>query len=739
MHEAATRFNIVVPQQVGWRVGVHSSCVCNELQALHNRHLVDRGHHFQAQRWTRAYRNFSKIYLSDIKAQPIKIQEVLAGYSGSKKRMYYRAMKDYFDVGLCGSDRHVKMFIKPDKIPAGKIKDPRAIQYRSPKFNLVFSSFIKPIEHALYSGLVGGASNTRFIAKCLNPVERAELLLRKAAAFDRPRFWLLDHERFDSCVRVEHLKSTHHAYRRIVGRHLALHWCCQAQLLNKGFTKGGIRYRVRGTRMSGDADTALGNSLVNAVVLFAWVEGRKFDMLLDGDDSIVILEDGDVPPFDVFEQLGFTTKIASTLDIRQAEFCQSRLINTVPPRFVRAPMRVLSHSAGTVDNHGMRYWKTWVGSVGMCELVCNKGVPVLQEFGRQLSEVSWRYQYDEHMQQRMGSLPRTRTCQRVTDRARLDFYVAWGIAPDEQRALEALDFTADMMRYTVTKGTARILKYPTTWRSVLPQELREYGSTVSSIWRSGTRFRTLPPCPSECCWTTGEQRLELLHPGPPGPHQTPACRNPLDPPGPPPAHAPTPPPAPGRGATRKAPGQRDGATRARTNDNGPGDYNGRDRHHPPRHGDVRRGRESGHAQRAHLQSAQRQPPADEGDGLDLPAVQDQVRQHRVRNRLIGSDGWVHCLRRGTRPRADRGQAGRHPEAEARPNGAGVEVGHDQPREPDRQLPIHVRGRRDAGRRGVHAVPRPLLRHGGPRLLQGQLRDRAGLPAPLGRGPPAHPP
>nr|QNM37815.1 hypothetical protein [Thrips tabaci associated tombus-like virus 1] len=348
--------------------------------------------------------------------------------------------------GLQPNHKIVNMFVKPDRLSEEGVaeKAPRAIQFRHPCFNLVFSKYTKPMEHEFYPKLTyGNLSGTRAVAKGLNNYERAELVLDKASYFDDPAYLLIDHSKFDSTINVDHLKSTHRKYNSCF--HSAqLRKLLEAQLKCTGYTKSGIKYATRGTRMSGDADTGLGNTIVNLDCLwgFLYESGiNKYDMLLDGDDSIVIVERADLVKLrpDMFGKLGFDTKLDIVTDIADVEFCQCKIIFAERPVFSRDPMRVLSH----VQSMRTRPCKweqvqEWMAGVGACEVACNAGVPVLQVFGEFFKtpkavkvDEDFKHRWDLHR----GIQPTV-----ISNEARVSFARAWGIDIHTQLLMELEGF-----------------------------------------------------------------------------------------------------------------------------------------------------------------------------------------------------------------------------------------------------------------------------------------------------------
>lgn len=331
---------LVNPPIDGYRIATHRGCSCNELIALHNRHLIDRElREYDKEYMLSQFRKVSRSWKFNVEKMPM--HEIVKGYTGGKRRMYYRAMLD-LKFGLRPTDSHISMFVKPDKYPESDIQDkaPRAIQYRHPRYNLSLAVFLKPFEHHFYE--LEGSDGLRVITKGMNHTELARLFLEKISLYEDPVFIECDHSKFDSTINVHHLKFEHSVYNRTFkSSHLRL--LLRKQLFNKGYSRNGLKYYVKGTRMSGDYNTGLGNSLLNRAVLESWLTVPA-SIMLDGDDSVIILERRDVKHLDFshFAKCGFTTEIALRYEMNKVEYCRRRLVLCDPPMFVRNPLRMNS-------------------------------------------------------------------------------------------------------------------------------------------------------------------------------------------------------------------------------------------------------------------------------------------------------------------------------------------------------------------------------------------------------------
>lgn len=508
-HATTTKLHVLQSHGFNYSIGIHANCPCNELVSLHNRHLVDRTMiPFDAGLWKRVTRATLKFYPKGL--VPVTYEDIIADYTGGKKRLYTNARHVLLTEGLQPKHFVVKMFVKPDRYPLDTIenKAPRAIQYRSPEFNLVMGKYIKAYEHELYDKLtMDVVSQTRIIAKGLNNYDRADLFLRKVDCFRDPRYLLLDHSQFDSTINVEHLKSTHRRYQRAF-RSRTLQRCLKAQLKNTGYTKCGIKYRTKGTRMSGDPDTACGNSVVNAECLRAFlVESGvvKFDFLLDGDDSVVIVEASDIHLLDMtlFGRLGFQTKCEIVKDLDEVEFCQCKIILANRPLFSRNPARALSHSAVSRQCYPNHHWKHWLAAVGSCEMASNLGVPILQEYGRQLKSLSSKYLVDIDMRYRWELYDREKAPEVVTEDARLSYCLAWGVPPEIQRLMERHNYTSTTYWCPLRSRVFRRIDIKTA-SNVLQFMAR-------NTWVLRNKYQSIPESSSGCWWRSSPTRRQCLN------------------------------------------------------------------------------------------------------------------------------------------------------------------------------------------------------------------------------------
>lgn len=442
---------------------VHHDCIHNQVIAVHNRVCgkvplpTSEGLASMRVAAAKVVRLLPKTVPEDYYVMPMR-------YGGAKRTRYLNATDDVMAFAVVKGDSTIKMFVKTERLQPDQAKpnpDPRAIQFRNAKYCVELGRFLKPIEEHLYalSGVGAGVPPTRAIAKGLNQVERAELLVEKISHFDDPVVLSLDASRFDQHVDQSALRIEHSVY-------LACCWdewfakLLSWQLNNVCFTSRGMKYKVKGKRMSGDMNTALGNCLLMIIMMMAFLAWcKKWDVLDDGDDALLIVERRDLARVvggakKGFLEFGHELKVENVATVlERIVFCQSQMIEFSPGRykFVRNPWKVMSCALTGVKYFGQVGARAkLLYSIGLCELILALGVPVLQEFGLAILrncgvERGLELPPDGSLMSRVRREMRTlgmRTLERVDPQvvlpcARASFEVAFGMSPERQIEVEA--------------------------------------------------------------------------------------------------------------------------------------------------------------------------------------------------------------------------------------------------------------------------------------------------------------
>lgn len=420
-------------------VVTHADCTCNEERALRGRHLVDTGARVGS---LCSVKDVLRSLASDLRLSNNgreSAQHYIENYSGDKRKLLQEARISLEGKAICPADAAVRMFLKDDKYGATDYKEPRCIQYRSKRFHLYVGRFLHPIEKQVMEATEGGV---RFCAKSRNSLERASDLLEMWESYADPVAVLLDHSKFDAHITTEHLKVEHEFYHQ-VNPDPRLKKVLKWQIRNKGYTKNGTSYTVEGTRMSGDVNTGLGNSVLNYGMLRAWlmVCGVRGHIYVDGDDSVVVMSASDEHKlkYEFWVQMGMETKHDMAYEFEHVEFCQCRPVYIAEQRcwrMVRNPVRLVTRAPWTTKKYNDKGYDRLTRTIGWCELAANGGVPVLQAYASWLmgqgSGRIMKHEVRAHLRDRVEhvslSKPGTAT--------RLSFFNAWGISPQQQIRIE---------------------------------------------------------------------------------------------------------------------------------------------------------------------------------------------------------------------------------------------------------------------------------------------------------------
>lgn len=328
--------------------------------------------------------------VSDLKSIKIKAGltpylSVIKHYRGAKRRIYEQAYRDLMAEGLHEKDSEVKAFVKVEKWTE-QDKSPRMIQARDPKYVLALAHYLKNFEEEFYQSKHEGF---RFVTKGLNRKQIADLFIEQVDSFKDPVCIMLDHSKFDSSVSLTMLRWEHKQYLRALPSRTLRNLLKKQERNICSVGKYGLRYTIKGTRMSGDYNTALGNTMINYALLERFVRGFRATMLVDGDDSVITVERTDLPNIlsrrELFYGYGFNTKI-ETSEWADVEYCQCRLTEVRDGwYFLRNPAKILSNLQVLTQSYQGNAFKRYLAGVALGELHQVKGVPMLTEFLEELA------------------------------------------------------------------------------------------------------------------------------------------------------------------------------------------------------------------------------------------------------------------------------------------------------------------------------------------------------------------
>lgn len=256
------------------------------------------------------------------------------------------------------------------------------IQARDIKFNIEYGRYIKPIEDRCGKRLQFAKGTNHDIAV------RIRKLSNKFKYYTE-----CDHSTFDAHVTVEMLKLTHIFYQSCYHHDHNLKKLSRKTLNNNCRTRDGIKYRVTGTRMSGDVDTSLGNSLINYAILKEVVQtiSGKCEVIVNGDDSVIFTN----RPINIKDLCDELLKYnmesvvkPSVNNIHKIEFCRHKYIinNSGMPTMMIDPDRIN-------EIYGMTYkqqsdYVEYLRQVCVCNIAINCTNPV-GRYWLQIYESNW--------------------------------------------------------------------------------------------------------------------------------------------------------------------------------------------------------------------------------------------------------------------------------------------------------------------------------------------------------------
>jgi len=245
----------------------------------------------------------------------------------------------------------VRPFAKVESIDRDKW--PRNISPRHPHFNFLWAQFTKPMESYFYHHLsasghlkagcpLGKEPGVRnpWIGKSMNKLQRGNAVKYKFDLFERthgvkPIVISTDGVGFDAHMTQGVIKQENKCWQNCFPSHRVF-----LQKLTKSFEENnlvsdGVRGKIRGTRMSGDMHTGLGNTIVTIgmIVTSMRLMGiKRYDIFADGDDTLIFVHPDDLGQ--VMRELpinflGFghelkMEKIAT--NIFEVEWCQSKIV-----------------------------------------------------------------------------------------------------------------------------------------------------------------------------------------------------------------------------------------------------------------------------------------------------------------------------------------------------------------------------------------------------------------------------
>lgn len=444
------------------KFGLHLHRVIDELQTICNRHLMKTPvPDLTSVAWKSFTRRMRWLSRQIGRCSAASVAAILKGKTGRRRKRFLRGVEELRRQPITKKDARITEMQKLEMYEEDKlaIKEDRGIQFRSVKYNVALARELHNVERRLIGLHIDGYHP---VMKGCTPQQRAERIAIAMKRFSKPRFLLLDHSRFDAHVNEHILAEEHKAFKRCRRRKATragkrrdvnsavLSMLLAMQMSNYARSAGGIRYKTRGKRMSGDINTGLGNTWDNFCIIAAWLDASgvtKNCIFLDGDDSVVIIEQEDfeklLPLDDFMRDIGMVTEMEWTDDFFKVEFCQSRpVLEGGRVTFVRNPQKVLATVGQSAERLDAPTAVANARASALCELAMNGNCAVIGPYCRRLlkdlGDGSVYFTPDQLWKAEQYACKFEAPDEREPDDLnRVSMYRAWGIDPGYQVALES--------------------------------------------------------------------------------------------------------------------------------------------------------------------------------------------------------------------------------------------------------------------------------------------------------------
>lgn len=397
-----------------------------------------------------------------------QIESWILSLPRAKRERYHEAFLSLKERPFEPADAKVKCFVKSEltKRKAGRFYKPRMIQFRSARFLVHIARYIKPIEEVVYHLKNFFTKAGPECAKKMNVQKRGESLQRIANAVADPILAGLDCTAFDAHINSDLLDVEFAFYKAMaasagwgrchIGTMMRALRLQKKNHVSGTFPDGMISYTVTGNRMSGDLNTALGNTVIMCLALthaLRQLGVQGFGILDDGDDCTLIVPGAHVRGTDFPAQLqarffeyGLTLKVDQfepLVHLEQIEFCQSRPVAMGNSYVMVRDFRKVfaTTTCGSRWHVDFASFRKYCAAVGVGDGILNEGVPVLQAWfaymrriaggakpAEEIFDNTYRYQREQ-----LTGGPRE---VHIAPNTRASFALAFQLSPLDQVVLE---------------------------------------------------------------------------------------------------------------------------------------------------------------------------------------------------------------------------------------------------------------------------------------------------------------
>lgn len=365
-----------LPSQLVGDVFVMRNCKHNEKVGLFNRYLKDTPNMSKID-WALVDIILDELYqkcmVNYVKSTSTHFLTSKTGKLGCR---YNKAAIEILEKGFdLSRDSQIKYFVKNEKY--NELKAPRGIMGRDPKFNLVFSKYIEPIEKAFLK--------VQQVCSAKNYEEKAEMFSKFVGWYGENDF-----SKFEGSQRSAVLRNIEYKfYRKFYPSDDNFTKLFAATMLKRGQTINGIQFEFEWCRGSGDLTTTLGNGLLNYVSTKYFLLKNNCDtenFQIAGDDGLMQLPENRYEYVNTYEHFGFDAKFLVKEHYSEVEFCSGRYIkiNETDFLFVQKLDKLLTNVAYCINKDFHYCLGDYLNSLGLLYSTIYKGVPIYEDLGNML-------------------------------------------------------------------------------------------------------------------------------------------------------------------------------------------------------------------------------------------------------------------------------------------------------------------------------------------------------------------
>jgi hypothetical protein len=405
------------------------------------------------------------------------MQHTRAKIKGRYKQAYHNICAKR--IGAGSADATVKAFVKYEKIPTSKWeagKPPRLIQFRSYEYLYHLKSRIVGYDIRLKENMEDIMFNEQPVSTIFTKLHDnygiALALRRNWEHFVDPVAVCLDAGKFDGHYKSDNMEAEHSYWDKVLIKDRRTNAILAQQLETKGYSAMGVKFEAGCNRGSGEYTTSDGNGNSNYAMLSCYCKASgllpsEYRISVNGDDSVIFIERKNqkkLLPLSWFTNFNMEMEMDRAVDnFEQISYCQCSPLRVMHEGklvwyMVKTPLRAMSRCC-YAPTQNLSCVDRYLASVGLCELACNRGIPVLQSFAVAILQLSGYARplgaFDRFAALSSGNELGT---QPIAEETRRDFESAFGISIIEQLDYEKC-FAAGSKYHPDTKYLQKYRRY----------------------------------------------------------------------------------------------------------------------------------------------------------------------------------------------------------------------------------------------------------------------------------------